>query len=150
MTSSARAVSRSPLSFWGHIGTPRPGHVGTPRARARCNDHHVLVTVDDTALGHDVTSVGGFAEAARSLTEPGAHFDALLLHMHLDDEHTGFDLFEQLLQEGRGRERRIMFTTGDSISARTRDQLQRSERPGLRKRFSLGELREMLNRVAGG
>jgi len=42
-----------------------------------------------------------------------------------------------------------VFTTGDSISARTRDALQRSERPVLKKPFNLEELREVLDRVAG-
>jgi len=100
-------------------------------------------------LGHDVTSVGGFGAAARQLEEAGARYDAFLLDVHLDEAHSGFDLFEQLRLEGRGRERRIVFTTGDSISAETRDQLQRAERPVLRKPFSLDELREMLERVAG-
>jgi signal transduction histidine kinase len=101
-------------------------------------------------LGHEVISVGGFAEAERQLAQPGARYDAVLVDVHLDDSHTGFDLFEQLRLEGRGRERRMVFTTGDSISPQTRDQLQRSERPVLRKPFSLDELREMLDRVAGG
>jgi len=101
-------------------------------------------------LGHEVTSVGDFATAARQLEEPGARFDALLLDVHLDDEHTGFDLFEQLRLAGRGQERCIVFTTGDSISPHTRDALQRSDRPVLRKPFSLDERREMLERVAGG
>ncbi len=73
----------------------------------------------------------------------------LLVDVHLDDEHSGFDLFELLRLAGRGLERRIVFTTGDSISAHTRDALQRSERPVLRKPFSLDELREILDRVAG-
>jgi len=38
---------------------------------------------------------------------------------------------------------------GDSVSARTRDRLQRSERPVLKKPFNLEELREMLDRMAG-
>ncbi len=100
-------------------------------------------------LGHEVTSVGGFGAAARQLEEAGARYDAFLVDVHLDEAHSGFDLFEQLRLEGRGRERRIVFTTGDSISVQTRDQLQRAERPVLRKPFSLDELREMLERVAG-
>src|SRR6266516_2922984 len=100
-------------------------------------------------LGHDVTSGGGFGAAARQLEEAGARYDAFLVDVHLDEAHSGFDLFEQLRLEGRGRERRIVFTTGDSISVQTRDQLQRAERPVLRKPFSLDELREMLERVAG-
>jgi len=47
------------------------------------------------------------------------------------------------------RGRRLIFTTGDSISARTRDQLQVSERPVLKKPFHLEELRQILLRVAG-
>jgi PAS domain S-box-containing protein len=101
-------------------------------------------------LGHEVTSVADFATAAQYLAEPGARFDAVLLDVHLDEDHTGFDLFDQLRLAGQGQERRIVFTTGDSISPQTRDALQRSERPVLRKPFSLEELREMLERVAGG
>ena len=101
-------------------------------------------------LGHDVTGVERLADATRSLTEPeGDRFDALLVDVHLDEANSGFDLFERLRLEGRGRERRIVFTTGDSISARTRDELQRSERPVLRKPFSLQDLSDMLERVAG-
>ncbi len=100
-------------------------------------------------LGHEVTSVGDYAEAAARLADQGARYDALLVDVHLDDEHSGFDLFELLRLAGRGLERRIVFTTGDSISAHTRDALQRSERPVLRKPFSLDELREILDRVAG-
>ena len=100
-------------------------------------------------LGHEVTTVGRYADAKESLAAPNVRYDALLVDVHLDDEHTGFDLFEQLREEGRGRERRIVFTTGDSISLQTRDALQQADRPVLRKPFSLDELREMLVRVAG-
>jgi signal transduction histidine kinase/ActR/RegA family two-component response regulator len=99
-------------------------------------------------LGHRVHTVTGFQEALDSLHAEEPRYDALLIDVHLDDAHTGFDLFEELLQEGRGRERHVVFTTGDSISARTRDRLQRAERPVLRKPFNLEELREMLDRVA--
>jgi signal transduction histidine kinase/ActR/RegA family two-component response regulator len=100
-------------------------------------------------LGHEVTTVGRFADATEHLAEPNVRYDALLVDVHLDDEHTGFDLFERLRVEGRGRERRIVFTTGDSISLQTRDALQQADRPVLRKPFSLDELREILERVAG-
>jgi len=100
-------------------------------------------------LGHEVTTVGRFADATERLAVPNARYDALLVDVHLDDEHTGFDLFERLRVEGRGRERRIVFTTGDSISLQTRDALQQADRPVLRKPFSLDELREILERVAG-
>ena len=52
-------------------------------------------------------------------------------------------------RDRRGLERRVIFTMGDSISARTRDQFQVSGRPVLKKHFNLEELRQMLNRIAG-
>jgi CheY-like chemotaxis protein len=101
-------------------------------------------------LGHEVTTVGRFAEATEHLARPDASYDALLVDVHLDEAHTGFDLFDHLRTEGRGREQRIVFTTGDSISTQTRDALERADRPVLRKPFSLDDLREMLDRVAAG
>ena len=99
-------------------------------------------------LGHRVASASGFDEAVARLREAGG-FDALLVDVHLDEAHSGFDLLETLRVEGRGRGRRLIFTTGDSISARTRDQLQVSGRPVLKKPFNREELRQMLNRMAG-
>ena len=96
-----------------------------------------------------MTSAGKFADAVGQIEDSGSRYDALVVDVHLDEAHTGFDLFEQLLHEGRGRERLVVFTTGDSISTQTRDRLQRSERPVLRKPFNLEELREMLDRVGG-
>jgi signal transduction histidine kinase/ActR/RegA family two-component response regulator len=99
-------------------------------------------------LGHEVTAVGHFEEAMARLGDRGARYDAFLVDVHLDEGHTGFDLFDRLQQEGQGREHRILFTTGDSISTQTREALERADRPVLRKPFSLDELREMLERVA--
>src|SRR6266705_3147538 len=99
-------------------------------------------------LGHRVTSAAGFEDALRHLGDR-TRYDALLVDVHLDEAHTGFDLFEALRLEGRGLDHHVVFTTGDSISPRTRDALQRAERPVLRKPFNLEELREILDRVAG-
>jgi CheY-like chemotaxis protein len=101
-------------------------------------------------LGHRVTVADSYAEARDLLVAPNARYDAVVVDVHLDEAHTGFELFEQLLSEGRGREQRVVFTTGDSLSAQTRDALQRASRPVLRKPFKLDELREILERVAGG
>lgn len=73
-------------------------------------------------------------------------FDAFLVDVHLDETHTGFELFDALAQEGH--EQHVVFTTGDSISSGTRDQLGRAARPVLRKPFSLDDLRQVLDRVA--
>ena len=98
-------------------------------------------------LGHRVTTVVGFDEAVARLHNPKERYDALVVDVHLEAGHSGFDLFETLRLEGQGRERRLVFTTGDSISPKTRDLLQLSERPVLKKPFSLDELREILARV---
>ena len=99
-------------------------------------------------LGHKTTSVGGY-DAAREQLRAAPRFDAVIVDVHLDESHTGFELFDALLQEGKGLERRIVFTTGDSISQRTRDALLRAERPVLKKPFRLEDLREILERVGG-
>jgi signal transduction histidine kinase/ActR/RegA family two-component response regulator len=130
-------------------------------ARSPARRLSVLVVEDEEAvrramallakrLGHEVTTVGRFGEATERLARPDARYDALLVDVHLDEAHTGFDLFDLLRTEGQGREQRIVFTTGDSISTQTRDALERADRPVLRKPFSLDELREMLERVAAG
>ena len=100
-------------------------------------------------LGHHVTVAGSFEEAQTVLATPAANYDAVVVDVHLDEAHTGFELFDRLLEEGRGREHRVVFTTGDSMSPVTRDALERSERPVLRKPFKLDELREILERVSG-
>ena len=147
------------LAFELPIDTARAADPAAAGSRPPERSLRVLVVEDEESvrrgmvllakrLGHEVTSVPGYEEAARQLAK-SASYDALIVDVHLDEAHTGFDLFERLREEGGGGERRVIFTTGDSISVQTRDQLLRSERPVLRKPFSLDELREMLDRVAG-
>ena len=95
-------------------------------------------------LGHRATAVGAFSSAMARLQDAKARYDALIVDVHLEEAHSGFDVFETLRLEGQGRERRLVFTTGDSISPKTRDLLQVSERPVLKKPFSLDELRDIL------
>src|SRR5213079_2809391 len=45
-------------------------------------------------LGHDVTAAGRFTEATERLAQGDARYDALLVDVHLDEAHTGFELFE--------------------------------------------------------
>ncbi|HEY6807785.1 MAG TPA: ATP-binding protein [Gemmatimonadales bacterium] len=98
-------------------------------------------------LGHRVDAAGTVADALARLARGADAFDAMLVDVHLDEGRTGFEIFDALIKEGRGRERHIVFTTGDSISTHTRDQLERAARPVLRKPFGLGELRDVLDRV---
>jgi len=148
------------LSFELPVDVGEPGAGSRAAAGSEPRRLSVLVIEDEDSvrramallakrLGHEVTTVARFDDATERLAVPNVRYDALLVDVHLDDEHTGFDLFERLRVEGRGRERRIVFTTGDSISLQTRDALQQADRPVLRKPFSLDELREILERVAG-
>jgi len=147
------------LSFELPLDRTISSSAGVPVIRAKRRMRLLVVEDDDNVrrgmvllarrLGHEVRSVERFADALERLAGPDAeHYDALLVDVHLDEAHTGFDLFEHLRIKGRGWERRIVFTTGDSISPRTRDALQRSERPVLRKPFGLQELCEVLDRMA--
>jgi two-component system cell cycle sensor histidine kinase/response regulator CckA len=99
-------------------------------------------------LGHDPTTAAGLGAARALLADPATDYEALLVDVHLEEGHSGFDLFQQLRQEGKGRERRVVFTTGDSISPQTRDRLERADRPVLRKPFALDDLRDILDRLA--
>ncbi len=97
-------------------------------------------------LGHQVDSAASLEEALRLAAARDEGFDAFLVDVHLDEAHTGFELFDALAREGRAH--RVVFTTGDSISSGTRDQLERAARPVLRKPFGLNDLRQVLDRVA--
>lgn len=99
-------------------------------------------------LGHDPTTAAGLVEAQGLLADPATDFEAFLVDVHLEEGHSGFDLFEALRTEGKDRERRVVFTTGDSISPQTRDRLERADRPVLRKPFALDDLRDILDRLA--
>ena len=140
-------------------GTPVVGETA-PRVTRPTRPLSVIIVEDEATvrravtlmaerLGHRVTAAHGLAEARRLLAEP-TRYDALLVDVHLDEAHTGFELFDDLRLQGRGEDRHVVFTTGDSVSTTTRDALARAERPVLKKPFKLEELREILDRVAGG
>jgi signal transduction histidine kinase/ActR/RegA family two-component response regulator len=136
----------------------RPAAVPAPQFRRAERPLSVFVVDDDESvrrglirmaerLGHRASGARSFAGALRRLRHPDTPFDAVLLDVHLDDANSGFELFDALRVEGRGRDRQVIFTTGDSVSLKTRDRLQRSERPVLKKPFNLDELRAVLDRV---
>ena len=99
-------------------------------------------------LGHEPTTAAGLGEARGLLADTATDYEAFLVDVHLEEGHSGFELFEELQREGRDRERRVVFTTGDSISPQTRDRLERADRPVLRKPFALDDLRDVLDRLA--
>src|SRR5438046_8142653 len=96
-----------------------PVDAGSPDAAARAAGRpagqrlSVLVVEDEEAvrramallakrLGHEVTTVGRCADATERLAQPGARYAALLVDVHLDEAHTGFDLFDHLRTAGHG------------------------------------------------
>src|SRR5207244_8374456 len=79
-----------------------PVDAGSPDAAARAPGRpagqrlSLLVVEDEDAvrramallakrLGHEVTTVGRFADATERLAQPGARYDALLVDVHLDE-----------------------------------------------------------------
>ena len=151
--SGARLSFELPLESEPPVAVPV---IGTRRAVRPLN---VLIVEDLPALrrgmelltrrlGHEATTAAGLSEARALLADPARDFEALLVDVHLEEGHSGFDLFEELRKEGKARERRVVFTTGDSISAHTRDRLEQADRPVLRKPFALDDLRDMLDRLA--
>src|SRR5438445_582498 len=116
-------------------GTGRPGQIAIA---GRSTDHHVLVTVDDTGPGVppeilDRVFEPFFSTKAEHGTGLGLAISFGLVRgmggrrWMQNVEGGGARLaFEQLREEGGGGERRVIFTTGDSISVQTRDQLLRS------------------------
>jgi signal transduction histidine kinase len=147
------------LSFELPIDTTVAAQAAPTRARKAIRPMSVLIVEDQVPvrrgiqlmaerLGHHPVVVGGAREALDRLEKGEETLDALLVDVHLEDGHTGFEVFEALVQEGKGREQLVIFTTGDSISPQTRDRIERADRPVLRKPFSLDELRVILDRLA--
>jgi signal transduction histidine kinase/ActR/RegA family two-component response regulator len=136
----------------------RPAAAPVPQFRRAARPLSVFIVDDDESvrrglirmaerLGHRASGARSFAGALRRFQHVNAPFDAVLLDVHLDEANSGFELFDALRVEGRGRDRQVIFTTGDSVSVKTRDRLQRAERPVLKKPFNLDELRAVLDRV---
>ncbi|MGH7675343.1 MAG: ATP-binding protein [Gemmatimonadales bacterium] len=136
---------------------PAAPHPPAP-VRVRGRRQAVLIVDDDPSVrralvrlaersGHRATAAASFAEAVRLLEAPNAAYDSIVVDVQLDTGHSGFELLDAVRPGGRDWDRRVIFTTGDSISVRTRDLLQRSLRPVLAKPFALEELRDILDRV---
>src|SRR5438094_4771804 len=104
------------LAFELPIDTARAADPAAAGSRPPERSLRVLVVEDEESvrrgmvllakrLGHEVTSVPGYEEAARQLAK-SASYDALIVDGHLDEAHTGFDLFARLREAGAGREPR--------------------------------------------
>lgn len=98
--------------------------------------HRVLMAKDgETALAH----------LAKARTR-GAHFDLIISDIKMPGLN-GPTLYERIAQEDPELMRRMIFTTGDTLSVNTQDFLQRANLPHLAKPFTIDELRRMMVKV---
>jgi two-component system NtrC family sensor kinase len=94
-----------------------------------------------SGLGHAVTATGSGTDALRSIAlEP---FDALILDMRMPDM-SGKQLFERLRAKAPELARRVVFTTGDTVSRDLRSFLQKSGQPFVSKPFKFEDIVQAL------
>lgn len=137
-------------------GSAPPVRAETSDARAASAGARlsVLVADDEDAIAtvmraylaaHDVETVGTGREAIARL---GARdFDVIFCDLVMPDL-TGMDVYEALLGERRGRERRVVFMTGGAFTERARTFLEDVPNLVLEKPFTLAEVAEALDHAA--
>ncbi|GLH73316.1 hypothetical protein GETHLI_18180 [Geothrix limicola] len=96
------------------------------------------------AWGMEVASSPRGDEAIQKL-ESGA-FDVIVSDIRMPGL-SGVDLFEWLKAQRPAMTRRILYTTGDSFDAKTREFLEASQVPYLGKPFDLKQLKQSLERL---
>jgi PAS domain S-box-containing protein len=94
--------------------------------------------------GLEVTSAGRGEEAIQRL-EAGS-FDLIVSDIRMPGL-SGVDLFEWLRVQRPAMTRRILYTTGDSFDAKTRDFLETNQVPYLGKPFDLKQLKQSLEHL---
>jgi PAS domain S-box-containing protein len=126
-----------------------PAACSTPRPRRR-----ILVVDDETNVrdvlarsldGDDVTVASGAFEAAEICRTKD--FDCILCDVTMP-AGDGVDMLEALRAQGRGLEQRLVFMSGGASSTRAESLLARAQPPHLDKPFGIGELRDLIERVA--
>jgi CheY-like chemotaxis protein len=131
---------------------PEPeARVSLPARRAR-----VLVVDDELALGttlmallrdeHDMTAVTTGRDALDLLLGP-TEFDVVLCDLMMPGV-SGMDIFDELLKQRPGYERRIVFMTGGAFTPRATTFLAEVPNRSIEKPFDLGALRQVLREVA--
>ncbi len=119
---------------------------------------HVLVIEDEvnickylrnalSPVGMEVSVAHSLAEARRELEK--ACPDLILADIRLPDGD-GFLLYEELTASGLVRPEHFTFMSGDIASEKTRDRLQESGRPHIRKPFGVNDIRQFLCRWIDG
>ncbi|MFO0676167.1 MAG: PAS domain S-box protein [Polyangiaceae bacterium] len=132
-----RASARRP------VGEPAPSH-----------SRRILVVDDEPAIvsallgmlaGHVVQGAASGADALDMLRDQD--FDVVLCDVMMRDV-SGIDVFEFLAREGRGRERRVIFMTGNAFTDEAREFLRSKVDRVLEKPFVQDDVVRMVARVS--
>jgi hypothetical protein len=97
-----------------------------------------------TAWGMTVTSCARGDEAVQRLEAES--FDVIVSDIRMPGL-SGTDLYDWLLAQRPAMARRILYTTGDSFDAKTREFLELSQVPYLGKPFDLAQLKQSLEQL---
>ncbi len=129
-----------------------------PASRGAAARSRILVVDDEQAIrdllvgllsldGHRVEAVRTGVEALRRLAEQP--YDAIITDIRMP-EMDGIEFYNRILHEHPELARRVIFTTGDTISPDTRAFVEATTAPFLAKPFQLRALREVVRTVVEG
>jgi hypothetical protein len=126
------------------VPTEPPAGLGGRRALVVDDETFLLECLVDAleAWGMDVTACTRGGEAVEHLSSAG--FDLIVSDIRMPGL-SGMDLFEWLKSERPAMTKRILYTTGDSFDAKTREFLESSQVPYLGKPFDLKQLKQQLH-----
>ncbi len=113
------------------------------------DEESILALLRDvlTADGHTVDTARNGAEALTLLAKHG--YDLLITDIKMPGM-SGQALYQRVKEMDSELARNTVFVTGDTVSAETRNFLQRIDNICLAKPFRIREVRETLNRILGG
>lgn len=94
-------------------------------------------------FGYSVARTQSGDEALEKLN--GEEYDGIFLDIHLKDM-SGKDLYQKVKQRRPNQAKRIMFVTGDLRNPKTAAFVEETGCLSLEKPFTVGELKELLNR----
>jgi two-component system NtrC family sensor kinase len=134
-----------------------PGGVA-PASRGAAARSRILVVDDEQAIrdllvgllsldGHRVEAVRTGMEALQRLAEQP--YDAIITDIRMP-EMDGIEFYNRILHEHPELARRVIFTTGDTISPDTRAFVEATTAPFLAKPFHLRTVREVVRAVMEG
>jgi PAS domain S-box-containing protein len=94
--------------------------------------------------GHSVETANNCNAALEKITHE--RFSLILLDIKIKGTN-GIELYEQIAKMAPDMQRRVVFITGDTLSARTHRFLEKTRAPYIAKPFDIQELRERVNQM---